>query len=220
MFVTIFLIIHKPQINIQHVKHYPEPIPEEIAGLGSSIVDSTINIYDMITSQLLPTPKKSHYTFNLRDLSKVFQGMLMMDIKSIEVSCWVTCCWEFLQGCHLTWKNLEFDNLSKNNLESEKFWKKLEKPGIFNVFSRKVLIWHKNSITKIKIFCHHQKYFFKNTSKVTLQYLFNVFVLFSPVSYLKLNFKLKIDPKMGTFNNLEKILKKRVATLFLECETS
>ena len=68
------------------MKYCSEPIPEEISGLGSSIVDSTINIYEMITSQLLPTPNKSHYTFNLRDLSKVFQGMLMMDIKSIEVS--------------------------------------------------------------------------------------------------------------------------------------
>lgn len=34
---------------------------------------------------MLPTPLKSHYTFNLRDLSKVFQGMLMANPQKIEV---------------------------------------------------------------------------------------------------------------------------------------
>ena len=43
--------------------------------------------------------------------------------------------------------------------------------------------------------------------KVALQYLFNVFILFNTVSYLKLNFKLKVDPKMCIFNNLEEIWK-------------
>ena len=43
--------------------------------------------------------------------------------------------------------------------------------------------------------------------KVALQYIFNVFILFKTVSYLKHNFKLKIDPKMCTFKNLEEIWK-------------
>eukprot|EP00118_Oscarella_pearsei_P012540 m.93002 g.93002 ORF g.93002 m.93002 type:complete len:4173 (+) comp36767_c0_seq9:102-12620(+) len=47
------------------------------ASLTSQIVEATISVYSTITSQLLPTPAKSHYTFNLRDLSKVFQGMTM-----------------------------------------------------------------------------------------------------------------------------------------------
>ena len=50
-----------------------------------------------------------------------------------------------------------------------------------------------------------KKFIIKNTFKVTLQYLFNVFILFFTVSYLKLNFYLKIDPQMGTFKNLEEI---------------
>ena len=59
-----------------------------------------------------------------------------------------------------------------------------------------------------EIFCHNQKIFFlKNTSKVALQYLFNVFVLFNIVFNLKFNFKLKIDQKVRTFKNLKEIMK-------------
>ncbi len=37
------------------------------------LVASTVEIYNSIRTELLPTPSKSHYTFNLRDLSKVVQ---------------------------------------------------------------------------------------------------------------------------------------------------
>lgn len=42
--------------------------------LSGGIVDATIDVFNTITKELLPTPQKSHYTFNLRDLAKVFQG--------------------------------------------------------------------------------------------------------------------------------------------------
>ena len=59
----------------------------------------------------------------------------------------------------------------------------------------------------------------KNTLKVALQYLYNLFILFKTVYYFQLNLKLKIDPKMCTFKNMKKfgkpgiIKKKRVTTL-------
>uniref|UniRef100_A0A452QQ37 Uncharacterized protein n=1 Tax=Ursus americanus TaxID=9643 RepID=A0A452QQ37_URSAM len=55
-----------------------------IAHFAGPLVEATIMVYSTITSQLLPTPAKSHYTFNLRDLSKVFQGMLMADPAKVE----------------------------------------------------------------------------------------------------------------------------------------
>jgi len=39
------------------------------------IVQGTIEVYETIQTKLLPTPAKSHYVFNMRDMSRVFQGM-------------------------------------------------------------------------------------------------------------------------------------------------
>jgi dynein heavy chain len=37
------------------------------------MVKATVEIYNSIRRELLPTPAKSHYTYNMRDISKVFQ---------------------------------------------------------------------------------------------------------------------------------------------------
>ncbi|KAG2430891.1 hypothetical protein HXX76_009864 [Chlamydomonas incerta] len=50
-------------------------LPEDVRGKGGSLVKATLEIYNTIRAQLLPTPAKSHYTYNMRDLSKVFQGV-------------------------------------------------------------------------------------------------------------------------------------------------
>ena len=46
--------------------------PDEVRLKGPAFVKATIEIYNTIRAELLPTPAKSHYTYNMRDLSKVF----------------------------------------------------------------------------------------------------------------------------------------------------
>ena len=55
----------------------PKALPKAITSLKDNVVTSTIELYHKIqtSKELLPTPAKSHYIYNLRDLSKVFQGI-------------------------------------------------------------------------------------------------------------------------------------------------
>ena len=61
-----------------------EPFPGEVKALCNQIVGMTAAIYQTISTELLPTPTKSHYTFNLRDMSKVFQGVLQSTPKTVS----------------------------------------------------------------------------------------------------------------------------------------
>ena len=53
------------------------PFAAEPAALATPLVAATMAIYGAMKLEMLPTPSKSHYTFNLRDISKV-QGMLLI----------------------------------------------------------------------------------------------------------------------------------------------
>ncbi|CAB4037622.1 dynein heavy chain 6, axonemal-like [Paramuricea clavata] len=53
--------------------------PNEVRTAAEAIVASSVEIYMRMSTDLLPTPAKSHYIFNLRDLSKCIQGVLQAD---------------------------------------------------------------------------------------------------------------------------------------------
>jgi dynein heavy chain len=55
-----------------------------IQGMKDGLVATTIIIYKTISERFRPTPAKSHYTYNLRDVSKVFQGIAKATPKAIR----------------------------------------------------------------------------------------------------------------------------------------
>ncbi|XP_074081620.1 dynein axonemal heavy chain 2 isoform X1 [Macrotis lagotis] len=49
---------------------------DEVKPIGNVVTEATLEVYNTVVQRFLPTPAKIHYLFNLRDISKVFQGML------------------------------------------------------------------------------------------------------------------------------------------------
>jgi dynein heavy chain len=43
---------------------------------GGSLTDVTLQLYSSLQERLPPTPSRYVYTFNLRDLSRVYEGLL------------------------------------------------------------------------------------------------------------------------------------------------
>jgi dynein heavy chain len=60
------------------LKHFDEKIKKSVA------VQATIEMYQYIQKTMLPIPAKFHYTFNLRDVAKVFQGILMSETRVVN----------------------------------------------------------------------------------------------------------------------------------------
>ncbi|XP_041935143.1 dynein heavy chain 6, axonemal [Alosa sapidissima] len=58
--------------------------PSAVKQCAGSVVDAAVEIYHRMSVDLLPTPAKSHYVFNLRDLSKCVQGMLQCEAGSVR----------------------------------------------------------------------------------------------------------------------------------------
>jgi len=64
-----------------------------VGAATTAVVDSTIEVYNQIREQLLPTPSKPHYTFNLRDVARVIQGVMRADPKTTTEPCHLTLLW-------------------------------------------------------------------------------------------------------------------------------
>ncbi|CAH1788942.1 unnamed protein product [Owenia fusiformis] len=91
-FVRHFSMLTIPSPSEHNLKHmfmaimtgFLVDFPHSVRQCAEPIVSAAVEIYFRISTDLLPTPAKSHYVFNLRDLSKVIQGMLQADVGVIR----------------------------------------------------------------------------------------------------------------------------------------
>ncbi|XP_066267393.1 dynein axonemal heavy chain 2-like isoform X1 [Branchiostoma lanceolatum] len=70
---------------------------EDVKPIGDVITQATLEVYESVVEKFLPTPAKIHYLFNLRDISKVFQGLLRAhrdfhDTKQAMTRLWIHEC--------------------------------------------------------------------------------------------------------------------------------
>jgi dynein heavy chain len=61
--------------------------------LDTKIVLATSDIYKAVIKDLLPTPQRSHYLFNLRDLAKVIFGVCQVDKDRVSTPDQLTRLW-------------------------------------------------------------------------------------------------------------------------------
>ncbi|KAM7536598.1 hypothetical protein Aperf_G00000086397 [Anoplocephala perfoliata] len=81
--VRHFAVLAIPSPSDAMLKHifgailngFMSSFPQGLRPLGDSIVNGAVEVYGRLAAELLPTPAKSHYVFNLRDLSKCIQGV-------------------------------------------------------------------------------------------------------------------------------------------------
>ena len=53
----------------------PKRYTAEVTNMKGPLIDATIVLWEQVKRRLLPTPAKFHYIFNIRELSRVFQGI-------------------------------------------------------------------------------------------------------------------------------------------------
>ena len=73
--------IYGPIIKHQFkVKYFSAEVNKTIEGL----TNATIMLWNKVKNTMLPTPSKFHYVFNMRDLSRIFKGVLQVKKETIN----------------------------------------------------------------------------------------------------------------------------------------
>ncbi|XP_054248884.1 dynein axonemal heavy chain 10 [Indicator indicator] len=84
-FISLFSVFNIPfpseqSLNLIYssiLKGHTAVFNEPVAAISDKITLCTLELYKMVIRDLPPTPSKFHYIFNLRDLSRVYNGLIL-----------------------------------------------------------------------------------------------------------------------------------------------
>ncbi|XP_027143976.1 dynein heavy chain 2, axonemal isoform X2 [Larimichthys crocea] len=85
---------------------------EDVKPIGEILTQATLELYYAVSARFLPTPAKIHYLFNLRDISKVFQGLLRAhpdfhDTKNNITRLWIHECFRVFSDRLVDYSDME-----------------------------------------------------------------------------------------------------------------
>jgi len=61
--------------NVLGALFNPKKYSQEVINMKTLLIDATIAVWESVGKKLLPTPAKFHYSFNIRELARVFGGI-------------------------------------------------------------------------------------------------------------------------------------------------
>ncbi|XP_013358995.1 PREDICTED: dynein heavy chain 10, axonemal isoform X2 [Chinchilla lanigera] len=100
-FISLFNVFNVPfpseeslhLIYFSILKGHTENFHESIVAVGSKLTSCTLALYKVTIQDLPPTPSKFHYIFNLRDLSRVFNGLVLTNPERFQTEAQMVRVW-------------------------------------------------------------------------------------------------------------------------------
>ena len=62
----------------------PKFYSQEVIDVVENLTSATIKLWTTVKDKMLPTPSKFHYIFNLRELSRIFKGILQIRKEEVK----------------------------------------------------------------------------------------------------------------------------------------